>query len=364
MEKPPRSDTNATHSNVTATNCNAHKKGSLHTFPSFPIANNSNETMPVRCIVEIPPTAQEGDGLDIIWNINGEDTLFSIKVPKDHIFQETNGSNKRRRFARVVFSQDCIHRKTFPPRPFRSPLNSPGRKRTRRNDSNPNKTRRQLSMENTMKKGIPSRIGHKYQVSNDKIPNGLQRGKGTSARPRCEKIWDLSKVEEAEKNGDNVYELISHLPTNKQEVYMECLHKANYNMDKTWNIFLDKICELEENGKMPVPLQKEQIAVFNQYISKGGMELSEVTALMNKNPQVTVKLNFCSILEHYYQVHKHSDEYEEYKLTETDNNWCKVCDDGGDLLLCDFCDTAYHLGCLNPPLVAVPEGKWACPSCK
>lgn len=34
------------------------------------------------------------------------------------------------------------------------------------------------------------------------------------------------------------------------------------------------------------------------------------------------------------------------------------------LLLCDQCDSEYHMFCLDPPLTQVPSGKWLCPSCK
>ncbi|KAG2143761.1 regulator of chromosome condensation 1/beta-lactamase-inhibitor protein II [Suillus bovinus] len=46
---------------------------------------------------------------------------------------------------------------------------------------------------------------------------------------------------------------------------------------------------------------------------------------------------------------------------------CVVCDkDNGDddpALECDKCDHPYHLGCLDPPLEAIPEGEWFCPKC-
>jgi len=45
---------------------------------------------------------------------------------------------------------------------------------------------------------------------------------------------------------------------------------------------------------------------------------------------------------------------------------CKVCNtdkDDGSVLLCDICDGGYHIYCLKPPLGAVLEGKWYCPSC-
>lgn len=47
---------------------------------------------------------------------------------------------------------------------------------------------------------------------------------------------------------------------------------------------------------------------------------------------------------------------------------CKVCagkQDEHNLLLCDECNYAYHLGCLNPPLATIPDDDyWYCPECK
>ncbi|PIN14456.1 Histone-lysine N-methyltransferase [Handroanthus impetiginosus] len=46
--------------------------------------------------------------------------------------------------------------------------------------------------------------------------------------------------------------------------------------------------------------------------------------------------------------------------------YCEKCGSGqypAELLLCDKCDRGYHLFCLRPILVAVPKGRWFCPSC-
>ncbi|NP_001229385.1 E3 ubiquitin-protein ligase UHRF1 [Apis mellifera] len=47
---------------------------------------------------------------------------------------------------------------------------------------------------------------------------------------------------------------------------------------------------------------------------------------------------------------------------------CRVCagkEDEHNLLLCDECNSAYHLRCLNPPLSSIPEEDyWYCPECK
>ena len=43
--------------------------------------------------------------------------------------------------------------------------------------------------------------------------------------------------------------------------------------------------------------------------------------------------------------------------------FCRVCKDGGDIICCDSCPSAYHPHCLNPPIPGIPEGEWHCPRC-
>ncbi|XP_018407694.1 PREDICTED: chromodomain-helicase-DNA-binding protein Mi-2 homolog [Cyphomyrmex costatus] len=43
--------------------------------------------------------------------------------------------------------------------------------------------------------------------------------------------------------------------------------------------------------------------------------------------------------------------------------FCRVCKDGGELLCCDSCTSAYHTHCLNPPLSEIPDDDWKCPRC-
>ncbi|XP_077252426.1 uncharacterized protein LOC143891792 [Tasmannia lanceolata] len=40
---------------------------------------------------------------------------------------------------------------------------------------------------------------------------------------------------------------------------------------------------------------------------------------------------------------------------------CSMCRDGGELILCDRCNQAFHIECLE--LQCVPEGDWYCPDC-
>lgn len=62
----------------------------------------------------------------------------------------------------------------------------------------------------------------------------------------------------------------------------------------------------------------------------------------------------CPHCENEGPVEQDDDEHQEF---------CRVCKDGGELLCCDSCTSAYHTHCLNPPLTDIPDGDWKCPRC-
>ncbi|VAH89837.1 unnamed protein product [Triticum turgidum subsp. durum] len=47
--------------------------------------------------------------------------------------------------------------------------------------------------------------------------------------------------------------------------------------------------------------------------------------------------------------------------TESDSI-CSICNEGGEILLCDNCPSSFHHACVG--LEATPEGSWYCPSCR
>ncbi|XP_013870011.1 transcription intermediary factor 1-alpha isoform X2 [Austrofundulus limnaeus] len=59
-------------------------------------------------------------------------------------------------------------------------------------------------------------------------------------------------------------------------------------------------------------------------------------------------------------------ESEKKKEHEEDPNedWCAVCQNGGELLCCDKCPKVFHLACHIPTLNESPSGEWFCSFCR
>ena len=43
---------------------------------------------------------------------------------------------------------------------------------------------------------------------------------------------------------------------------------------------------------------------------------------------------------------------------------CYICQDGGELVCCDYCSKAFHMQCHIPPLLDISDGEWMCCECK
>ena len=52
---------------------------------------------------------------------------------------------------------------------------------------------------------------------------------------------------------------------------------------------------------------------------------------------------------------------------QDDSIACEKCGlvdfDSTPMLLCDGCNKGFHIDCINPPLICVPEGEWFCTNC-
>uniref|UniRef100_A0A7S3LRH0 PHD-type domain-containing protein n=1 Tax=Aplanochytrium stocchinoi TaxID=215587 RepID=A0A7S3LRH0_9STRA len=79
-----------------------------------------------------------------------------------------------------------------------------------------------------------------------------------------------------------------------------------------------------------------------------------------------------SVIYYYYSHWKFSNAYETWRLfvrsrvespQEFHNDICEACNQAGEVICCDSCNLVFHNGCLNPPLIKIPEDDWSCPVC-
>ncbi|MBN3307003.1 TRI33 ligase, partial [Amia calva] len=52
------------------------------------------------------------------------------------------------------------------------------------------------------------------------------------------------------------------------------------------------------------------------------------------------------------------------KDDDPNEDWCAVCQNGGDLLCCEMCPKVFHLTCHVPTLLSFPSGEWICTFCR
>ena len=51
------------------------------------------------------------------------------------------------------------------------------------------------------------------------------------------------------------------------------------------------------------------------------------------------------------------------KFKDEHNEFCDVCNTGGELVCCDTCSLVFHITCIRPKITEVPKGRWSCVYC-
>lgn len=240
-----------------------------------------------------------------------------------------------------------------------------------------------------------SRIGGRYQVSAGCIPSSDTWGVEEELRVRTEKdgqsggmgsratfgtakndqMWDKALSEEANSRGEPMDLYIDSLHSFQKARGVIALHQSAYKVE------LAKL-QFNNNTQANVPFPDKPLPAGQQcqkrHAMLEGMQLSQSEQLaFNEAIQIHRKqwptiakavgtsLNRCLI--HYYSTYKAGKGRRAYlkrkKLWEQSDE-CEVCRDGGDLVCCDGCISAYHLGCIEPPLKEIPVGQWFCSKCE
>ena len=174
-------------------------------------------------------------------------------------------------------------------------------------------------------------------------------------------LWSPAAAAQAETSLEAVEELLKDVPPNKKFRALSKLAENGYNVDG----FEDMVKAMPlTNGEDWDEAKRNQ---FSQEIFKNRKNLAMVCKNMG------IEMETCLI--YYYSEFKKSTDYRLMKTVHDDERYektarfetffdvCAICDDGGELVICDECEGEYHLKCMRPPLKTVPVGRWECDEC-
>ncbi|KAL7500847.1 hypothetical protein ACHAWT_008764 [Skeletonema menzelii] len=179
-----------------------------------------------------------------------------------------------------------------------------------------------------------------------------------------DQIWSRSLAENAASQGESIDQYINSLKPYQKAQGMMTLHQSNYKVSEAKQKFQNEQQTTETMIHHALlegaPLSQNERIALNEAIDEHDKNWHKIAKSVGTTP--------CRCLIHYYSQYKWGDERERY--LEKKNQWeltghsdyCEICDDGGDLILCDGCPSAYHIHCIK--LSDIPPGKWYCSECQ
>jgi len=200
-----------------------------------------------------------------------------------------------------------------------------------------------------------SRIGPRYHA---RIPSNLIDDAGTDtvdeSLPGYDTLWDPNLAEEAQRRGEDISGFLDgDHELCKQELLFSILHNNGYCVESARMDF-ERMQRLN-NGCSSSKLNSNEARQFGVLIHESRKDFSSIAKNLKR------KRSDC--LVHYYEWKVSNRIYHSMKR-KWNNRYCSVCDDGGDLIICDGCNSNFHMECAKPRLSVVPEGNWLCYSCR
>ena len=207
---------------------------------------------------------------------------------------------------------------------------------------------------------LTSRVGDDYQAGS-LPPVGAESDPKDDSDAHCyDQVFDPAKASEA-----GVLDCVqnaTNIPASLKEAAMVALHQRGYKPDG----LDEKECLLVAKPLDGSDWTDDEKALFHEAIFEHRKDLNAVAKKMNKS--------MGNVMTYYLGSYKHSDDYRLLKLVcqqekekaedeVPDNDICRLCREGGHLLVCDSCDLAYHTECLKPAIEKVPDGEWNCDYC-
>lgn len=170
-------------------------------------------------------------------------------------------------------------------------------------------------------------------------------------------LWDYRLAKQAEQRGEDIPGFLSLLNASGRVMLMEILHRNNYSVDRARAEIMKSLATGFPRDL--TPFNKSETESFASAILAKNKDFSAVSKELGRS--VT------SCLIHYYSKFKKSEGYAGLKQSthrlKGQEEFCAICDDGGEVICCDACMRVFHARCLSPPLLELPEGDWYCPKC-
>lgn len=163
----------------------------------------------------------------------------------------------------------------------------------------------------------------------------------------------------------------------REDLGMIAVHSTDYNISKDDNsTALSTLSMLVQEDRDCTDWSQETRDTFHACLlyDVQRKDFPTIAAKLGESP------NRCMM--YYYSTFKSHPDYAKFKSMvnakqqrrrrsvsgssdDDDEEMCQICDDGGNLIICDKCDKAYHPSCLNPPLsfADIPKGDWFCHDC-
>ena len=153
-----------------------------------------------------------------------------------------------------------------------------------------------------------------------------------------------------------------NVPHNKREKALQLLHENDYSVINTKD-FLQQIDPTHVSDWSMEDRERFRVEIFRT--RKNFKALCQTMG----NKEVG------DIIAYYLGHYKKSDDYrllktvrmeeriEKAEQATHDVDHCAICGEGGSLLICDGCESEWHMVCAKPALKTVPEGHWECDVC-
>jgi len=171
-----------------------------------------------------------------------------------------------------------------------------------------------------------------------------------------ETLWDPKLANEAEQRGEDISGFLEgEHELSKKELLFSILHKKGYCV-KSARIEYERLQSLDK-GYSSTQLSRDEARQFEGLIQEGQKNFSSIAKTLKR------KRSDCMV--HYYRWKASNRCYHQLKKKWNLKQWkaCSVCEEGGNLIVCDGCSSSFHMECAKPRLTKIPEGDWFCHTC-